>query len=545
MRKKKPATSSIHKSLPVKKQEGPEKKTTPPPPLPQESSVIQPSPPQTPEEWRAHWQAQGQSWRTEPEIDSQRQEELAKCRAITPDIEKGIYPFSGMKLTRADIEWLLVTHENGRGPVDWSDENQRERRGLDLRGADLRGGVDQSLDLSGLPLARLICGLNIYEEGRSTTEEQRERAGTLLTGTDLGRVQLTAANLSHAQLKRANLTEAQLERANLSGAWLEEANLYKAQLTEADFHWAQLMEANLNEAQLERANLTGAHLERAGLREAQLERANLTGAHLERANLFGAQLKGAAFLMARVEKADLRQVQLDSTILNEVKLADNDHIGPYLADIQWGVVSLTVADWSQIAVLSDEHEARQQYDSSGNRKNLILRLSDYKAAVRANRQLSVALQAQGLNEDAARFAYRAQVLQKTVYRLQMILDSKTQNRTQPLRSLGSWLFSWFLFLLAGYGYKPLRSFLAYVLVIAGFATTYYLLGQYNYHLPGPHLSWYEALVVSMTAFHGRGFFAGTFSPGDPQALVAAIEAFFGLLIEVTFIATLTQRLFSR
>ena len=49
----------------------------------------------------------------------------------------------------------------------------------------------------------------------------------------------------------------------------------------------------------------------------------------------------------------------------------------------------------------------------------------------------------------------------------------------------------------------------------------------------------------MTAFHGRGFFAGTFSPADPQAGVAALEAFLGLLIEVTFIATLTQRLFRR
>jgi hypothetical protein len=49
----------------------------------------------------------------------------------------------------------------------------------------------------------------------------------------------------------------------------------------------------------------------------------------------------------------------------------------------------------------------------------------------------------------------------------------------------------------------------------------------------------------MTAFHGRGFFPDQFHPGDPQALVAAIEALVGLLIEVTFIATLTQRLFGK
>src|SRR5438132_13437883 len=92
--------------------------------------------PISPEEWRQYWQAKGFPWRTVPEIDVKRQEELSKCRAIVPDIKNGIYPFKGMKLSRADIEWLLATHEN-RGPVDWSDEIQHEREGLDLRGANL------------------------------------------------------------------------------------------------------------------------------------------------------------------------------------------------------------------------------------------------------------------------------------------------------------------------------------------------------------------------------------------------------------------------
>src|SRR5437588_3701304 len=88
--------------------------------------------------WKAHWKAQGQPWRTEPEIDAERQQYLAERRSITPDIEKGIYPFKDIKLSRADVEWLLATHENGRGPVKWSDERQHERDGLDFRGADLR-----------------------------------------------------------------------------------------------------------------------------------------------------------------------------------------------------------------------------------------------------------------------------------------------------------------------------------------------------------------------------------------------------------------------
>lgn len=44
----------------------------------------------------------------------------------------------------------------------------------------------------------------------------------------------------------------------------------------------------------------------------------------------------------------------------------------------------------------------------------------------------------------------------------------------------------------------------------------------------------------MGAFHSRGFLPGAFSSGDPLSLAGAFEAFIGLFIEVTFIATLTQ-----
>ena len=77
--------------------------------------------PTSPEEWRQYWQEKGFPWRTEPEIDAKWQEELSQCRIIVPDIEKGIYPFKGMKLSRADVEWLLAAHQNGYGPV--RDEN--------------------------------------------------------------------------------------------------------------------------------------------------------------------------------------------------------------------------------------------------------------------------------------------------------------------------------------------------------------------------------------------------------------------------------------
>src|SRR5438045_704102 len=106
------------------------------------------------EAWKTYWKAKGYPWRTEPEIDAERQTYLVERRKIAPDFEQGIYPFKDIKLNRADVEWLLATHQHGRGPVDWDDKNQREREGLDLRGADLR-----MVDLSNLPLAKVYGGV--------------------------------------------------------------------------------------------------------------------------------------------------------------------------------------------------------------------------------------------------------------------------------------------------------------------------------------------------------------------------------------------------
>lgn len=425
--------------------------------------------------WHAHWAAQGQSWRTEPEIDTKRQAELEQCRAIVPDIEKGIYPFKGMKLSRADVEWLLATHEHGRGPVSWKDESQRERRGLDLRGASL-----QQVNLNNLPLARLKAGL-VDDEWLDANEEQRAQASICLQG--------------------ASLRKTKLEGAGLSGAQLEEADLYRAELKEAHLGHARLRKANFYRAQLEGTILSGAQLE-------------------------GANLKGA---------------KLEGTYLAEVTLSDERRIGPQLADVQWeSSTNLALVDWSQVTILGDEDVARQKRGKDGQVRSGKKILRNSQIAVRANRQLAVALQGQGLNEEAARFAYHAQVLQKTVFRLHLIYS---ENRLkQRLQFLGAWLFSWFLFLIAGYGYKPSRSFLAYLLVISGFAIAYYFLG----HTVGPALSPLGAFVFSMTSFHGRGFFPGNnISLDDPLTVLAALEALVGLIIEVTFIATLTQRFFNR
>src|SRR5205823_1298365 len=109
-----------------------------------------------------------------------------------------------------------------------------------------------------------------------------------------------------------------------------------------------------------------------------------------------------------------------------------------LVDISWEGANLAVIDWSHIKGLGIEHSATQQKERHGEK-----RLNEYQRTVRANRQLVVALQSQGLNEDAIRFAYRAQKLQRIVLRLQ--------------RKYIPYLFSLLLDLLAGYGYRPIRT----------------------------------------------------------------------------------------
>lgn len=515
-------------------------------------------------------QAQLAPWRTEPEIDPARQEQLARCLATIPDITQGSYPFRGMKLSRADVEWLLTTHEKGRSLTASSDEQEEDRWGLDLRGADLRYA-----DLHALPLARLRGSLT-RKEWDEATAEQRAAAAVLLTGADLSQAHLEKAELIGAHLEKVSLHEAHLEQANLARAHLQRAFLARAHLKEADLSEAHLEQADLSQAHLqsatlrrshlEQAYLSGAHLEKADLSEARLEQVYLSEAHLEGAILSEAHLEEGYLSGAYLQKADLSMTHLEGAYLNEAHLEDTflyrahlertflykahlegarlsrthikevqlkkavesgeQHIGPSLADAQWGNVNLAVVQWSQVEMLGDEYEARQT-TRNGRRKNSATRLEEYEAAVRANRQLAVALRAQGLDEEAARFAYRGQLLQRIVLRRQ--------------GKFLQYLFSLLLDLLAGYGYRPGRSIMAYLVVIFSFMGLYLL----SAHGAAAHLSWDEALVLSVSSFHGRGFFLQNVALGDAFARLAAAEAVLGLVIEVSFIATFTQRFLGR
>jgi hypothetical protein len=398
--------------------------------------------------------------------------------------------------------------------------------------------------------ARTLAG---SVEGRELAEWaerlQSPQAGGEVTLYLLRALNLKGANLEHAQLARANLLGAQLERATFMGAHLEGANLWEAHLEGATFTSAHLEEAELWKARLEQTSFVAAHLQRANLWQAHLEQANLFGAHLERANLREAHLDGADLRGAQLQGANLWMSFLDrGTLLGGAMLADTEYGSARVADVHWGEVNLAVVDWSRVTVLGDEPVARywqrkpqaptpapgmksakpaRRERQQARREAHVKRLFAFVDAARAHRQLATALRAQGITDEADRFAYRAHLCQRSVYRLQ--------------RKVGRWFGSFLLDVTSGYGYRPGRSVMTYLLVVTLFGLAYWALGIQAGH----PLTWNEAGVVSLTAFHGRGFFSTAFAPGDPEAALAAIEAVIGLLIEITFIATFTQRFFAR
>lgn len=262
----------------------------------------------------------------------------------------------------------------------------------------------------------------------------------------------------------------------------------------------------------ESIDLSGADLRESGITRANLQKANLRGVNLNGASAVDADLRGASLADAFYTPADLRGTNLRSAVFdNETDLSGallDNHTS--LGDIQWNGVDLTVINWDHITRLGDEEGQKVFPDIS----------------VRAYRQVATQLRAQGMNEYADHFAYRARVCRRKSLRKQ--------------RKISAWLWSHFLDRLAGYGYYPGRVFVIYALILSGFAITYFITAQ-SRHV---QMSMLGALVFSITSFHGRGFLPGiTAGLDDPLVVLAAAEAILGLFIEASFIATFTDRYF--
>lgn len=272
------------------------------------------------EGWKAYWAAQGMPWRTEPEIDEKRQRFLAKRRAVKPDIEKGIYPFrdenGGIKLTRADVEWLVAHHDirepfpSPQGLVLFAhagpDGTLWQRRGPNLCGAGLDG-----VNLVGLPL----------EFGR----------------------------LDHASLVRANLDSTRLGGAYLDGAVGTGATLRRANLDSSSLCDTMLVDADLSGAQLVQAYLRGTDLRRANLRDA-----NLAMAKIEDARFAGADLTGACLNDTCIVGGSLNGIRIDPDTAADLLGTIIASMPGELPDVEWAELPLARIEWSRLFRLAED-----------------------------------------------------------------------------------------------------------------------------------------------------------------------------------------------
>jgi len=453
-------------------------------------------------------------------------------------------PFDGEWLSGSDVFWLVINttpHINARLMEVWH-KGEMERTRPGGRPSPFRSSFDGEW-FSGSDVFWLASGteLNIL----------RAPVADILRGINLPMLHLEGANLTGAHLERAYLTGAHLEGANLTGARLEGAVLDRVHL-----EGAVLDRAHLEGTRLEGAQLEGANLYRADLRDADLAHAYLGGtiSHTGRV-LSPANLEGATF--------DAR------TNLAGVILGDIEHGFVSVVDTAWNGVNLANVAWEGLC--SPEGQLGDEQSARNPTKDLETTLSEYRAAVRAYRQLSVALQAQGLTEQSVWLGYRGQMLQHTVLTLQLASRRQTPRqgswRRRALEMGHLWgrvLFSRVLDRVAGYGYKPGKSITSYLLMQLTFIALYLLIGLQNFvatghHLPAastpPQAAWtalLEAGILSVTSFHGRAFLPG--STGNfvnnvplPTTLMfggaAAVEAVIGLLIEAILVASLIQRYF--
>jgi len=259
----------------------------------------------------------------------------------------------------------------------------------------------------------------IAADGEGTNLSQVNLKGANLSQVNLEGADLSQVNLEGADLSESNLKGANLNYANLKGADLYATNLKEAILREADLEEAILIEANLQEADCRRTNL-----ERAYLKRALLEKADLRWADLTEADLKWAHLEGVNLYMAQLEGTELQYATFDiKTNLEGIILGDKKCRLASLVNVHWGDADLTVVNWMQL--MRKAGDIHEEYSNK--------RLNEYRLEIRACRQLALALQAQGLSDEADHFAYRAQIIQRNFLKQQVFCPQHAMQSNEQQR----------------------------------------------------------------------------------------------------------------
>jgi len=532
--------------------------------------------------WHEYWLARQQPWRTEPEIALQRQAELRRCLEIAPDIEQGCYPFRTLthRLTRADVEWLLA---NALEP-DQNNDGRQPGASLDLRGADL-----SKADLRGLPLLNVLGGL----------DEAAWNAATLVQ-REMAAVHLERANLHAARLEGALLRGAHLEGANLRAVHLEGADLRNAHLEGEGQVLKPLPPADLRQAYCDQAT----RLESVQLGDTQHGFARIADVSWGNANLAAIDWRSIVMLGDESEAhqwKDLDSYQVATRTnrqvaralhaqgcyedaayfayrahINERIIARRQLILPLLVRLiqrpqmplpilysrldQWwrswrrpqrfapaflirlALLILVLLAFAIFAPLLFLAVMMLGIVASIVLYALLRRLGRLAQQYQPSQQFFLPAK---LQPQKQRFRHKMDLL------LSFLLHKPPASPSQsikvgvfaiPLLGLlvfdntlvcgGKYLFSLLVDSLTGYGYRLVRVLLWYLAALAFFAILYGAIG---------HIAPLDAVVLSITSFHGRGFFpASNAPPGSPMMILAALEAILGLVIEMSLIITFVR-----
>ena len=537
--------------------------------------------------WRDYWRNRNHPWRTEPEIDVKRQAMLNQYLTTLANSERGCYPFKdiGSKLSRADVEWLLASRVDGN--VDWSNVHQRECAGLDLRGADLR-----KVRLSGLPLTHMRGGL-ISDEWVLATDHQRDLAGVHLERADLRGAHLEGADLYGAHLEGneefpnpADLRMSFFDNTTiLEGITLGDETYGFVPL--ADVRWGKVNLTRVDWSQVHRLGdeyatqwkmpieyQAAIRANRQLVTELQAQGLNEYATYFAyRAHVNKRFMRPQQAILPVVLRVFVRErMPLPKVLLRLEERRYGQHISKH--PLKSALIKLVpllfvltliallnslalvlllglclVAILAVLPILRKRGPQPPQYrhqhrqvpppgllsQEQRRRQQWLLLLGFLLGTPKSRLPLfmgspTVALQQIPL---LRRFSKRWQAHSLPIgillsFLLLLLLFDDT------LVCYGRYIFSLVLSLLTGYGYKPARILSWYLVVVFGFAGFYIIFG---------HLAPFEALIFSLTSFHGRGLFPGNnHYLVNSVAMIAIIEGVIGLFLEICLIATYLWRL---
>ncbi len=313
-------------------------------------------------------------WAREPTISTDRQHYLLERLGTTADFVTGSYPFAGVRMHRADLEWLLVQpelprarevtrsspglsfHTPGGGvqlrfiggggrptanePDAWMGFRSERFAALDLRGADLTGQ-----DLSDLPLACVKAGLWEHDvlHHRLWTPDMWKAAGTRFDHCLLVNTELVGAVLVGASFDGARLANTQCRGTDMRYSALDGATII-----DAGFEFANLSDASMRRAKAFRSRFSGARLGGLSAADSTFEHCYFEGAD------FASAYHGALFLPhgADLTTADLKDSRFEGAVLGSyvgarlqgANLGSSSFAGATLRRVDLSGTDLTACD---------------------------------------------------------------------------------------------------------------------------------------------------------------------------------------------------------